>query len=164
MESIASVTLASPATITFSSIPSTYASLRVVLLGTMSSTPNTFPYITFNSNTSSYGHILLGTDPQSGMYAAGNNLTGGALGYNGATGTVIANIIIDVFNYTSNSSYKSYNSVMSEDANSSTNSGRVSRATGTWASSAVVTSITLSIAGGNLPAGTLASLYGIKAG
>ena len=153
-EAIETQTLASSAaSITFSSIASTYTDLRLVI--------NNQPYgvdLTFNGDTSgSYSRTTLegnGTTPDS---RRDSNAARIACYRNNpsASGSTFWNTNIDIFNYANTSTYKT---VLA----SYTTSSYVYRIVGLWRSTSAITSITVG-SYSNFNAGTNATLYGIKA-
>ena len=161
-EAIAATTLGSDtATVTLSSIPSTYTDLVVVVTGNMNG--NGEPYLRFNSDTSTnYSWIEL-TGYVSGVYngAAINVSTGifgGHLGYWPNSSTNIATAVIHINNYSNTSTYKTY---LSKDAQGNSETGAY---VGTWRSTSAINSISFS-ATNSTPyrTGTTFNLYGIKA-
>jgi hypothetical protein len=157
---ISSQTLgSSAASITFSSIPSTYTDLRVVLVGTVTTTGN-IPKLTFNgitTNTYSYTHFVGdGTSTISTSAASQTYIYTGV----GAQflSTVPAFNAIDIFSY-AGSTNKTVLFSLNADSNGT---GYVDYGVGLWRSTAAITSLTLTITS-NFLAGTTAQLYGIKA-
>lgn len=154
-EPIATTTLGSTQpTIIFSSIPSTYTDLKLVFVG--SSVAGNGPTIRLNGVTSNlYSYTY--------MYASasvGNNDTSSIATYN-STGWSTSSpglVIIDLFNYTG-SPDKTILVSTSIDKNGS---GEVGRTVGLFRSSSAISSITLFLGSGNFPAGSTATLYGIK--
>jgi hypothetical protein len=157
-ESIATTTLSTTSTYTFTSIPSTYTDL-VLVMGSITFSSGGNPQIQFNSdtttnysNTDLYGN---GTSALSTRNSNNNHINVGFSGTNGSS-TEPSTIIIQVMNY----------------ANSTTNKtllGRGNRAggetqtnVGLWRKTPeAITSITVKVASGGM-SGT-ATLYGIKA-
>ena len=150
---LATTTLPSSATdYTFNSISSAYTDLVLVFSGTQTSAGNTL-YVRFNGDTASnYSYQLL--------YASGasrNATTQILMGGNnsGISGQCMA--IVRVQNYASTSSYKS---MFSRYGCGSTEQNSV---VGTWRSTAAINSITVRIDANSIAAGTMMTLYGIKA-
>jgi hypothetical protein len=161
---IATQTLGSAASsITFSSIPSTYTDLRLVLV--CKSTSSTDMYVRFNAdNGSNYSVTTL----------AGNGTTAYSFGATsqtqidpnvsvGALDTTIPSLItFDIFSY-AGSTYKTVLITTSQDYNGSGSAGgtgSVNRNVALWRSTSAITSLNLAGAA-NFAAGTTATLYGI---
>jgi hypothetical protein len=157
-EPIATTTLSSTSTYTFSSIPATYTDL-VLVMGSLTFSSGGNPQIQFNgdtsanySNTDIYGN---------GTSAASTRNTGNAyinVGFSATNGSATepSTIIVQVMNYANATTFK-------------TLLGRGNRAggetqanVGLWrATPAAITSMTIKVASGSMT-GT-ATLYGIKA-
>lgn len=159
-DSIATTTLSSANnTITFSSIPSTYTDLRLVLVaqGTTGGSPI---YITYNSTVGGTAYSqtdLYGT----GAAAGAQTLTSGSQiqvgNVSGLSNTVPNMYTVDVFSY-AGSAFKTCLAITSEDKNGS---GAVAGTMGLWQSTAAINSIKLVYQGTSFAAGTTAALYGI---
>lgn len=152
---LATTTLASPTTtITFSSIPSTYTDLRVVVsaLGTAGL------YCQLNSDTAgNYSYTL--------MYSSGSAVaTTSATSTSRVQLTVGINLSssiptfygIDYFSY-AGSTYKTLSYGSNQDLNGT---GYVVNGVGMWRSTSAITSISI-YSTSNLSTGTTATLYGI---
>jgi hypothetical protein len=157
---IATQTLgSSAATITFSSIPSTYTDLRLVLTTTTVSTGENV-FMTFNSDTATnYSRTLLYGDGTSAASARATNsafliwTTAG-----GTSSTIPSFFTADIFSY-AGSTYKTSLLTSSEDKNGS---GAVERYVALWRSTSAITRLDINTGGGsNFAAGTTATLYGI---
>jgi hypothetical protein len=153
------------ASYTFSSIPSDYTDIVLVMtpiLGT-----DSYPYLRFNSDS---------TNKYTDTWSNGNGATAQAGRRNAQSRGYIAeyvthettqqtNIVVDIFSYANASTFKTYRA-RGNNTNSSTYTG-TEVIFGTWASQSAITSITVGTAAGgvdyNLAAGTVISLYGIKA-
>jgi hypothetical protein len=160
-EPIATTTLGSAATtISFGSIANTYTDLRLVLVGT--TTTSVSGYLYFNTDTSPSGTNysttrLIG----SGTAASSNNQTSqpgiqlfAEVG-NWST-TTPGMLTIDIFSY-AGSTFKTCLLTESNDLNGS---GGVQRAVGLWRSTSAIT--TVRVDGNNtFKVGTTATLYGI---
>lgn len=162
-EPIASQTLSvAAATITFSSIPSTYTDLRLVFNGNYSAASR-YLTLTFNADSgSNYSNVNMGGD-STGMFSY-NRTSATVLYTNGITGVDISIpqlVTTDIFSY-ANSAYKTTLSVVANDKNGS---GSVDANVGLWRSTSAITSITLQYTsgGGTINVGSIATLYGIKA-
>ena len=158
-EPIASQTLGTAASaITFSSIPSTYTDLRVVLVGKTSSAD--YYRFRLNNDTTSIYSIT-------SLYGDGATVTSGRFTnspsiyvFNPTSTTVPTTYQIDLFSY-AGSTFKSCLVAASGDKNGS---GEVWRSVGLYRSTSAIDRIDLLAYSGavNLAAGTTATLYGIK--
>lgn len=154
---IATTTLgSSSATITFSSIPSTYTDLRLVIVCT-ANTGSIAPKLRINSDSSALysGTGLLGD----GSSASSQNYTGddkwGIFTLAASTPTFIT---FDISSYTG-STFKTGLVTVSKDQNGS---GATVRGVNLYRSTTAITSLTvLESIGNNYAAGTTATLYGI---
>jgi hypothetical protein len=161
-EPIATTTLGSATgTITFSSIPSTYTDLRIVLVA-VSSTSSTTEF-RFNGNSATnYSYTrLLGTGTAA---ASGGNSTATTTYINpyGISSTQPSMATVDILSY-AGSTYKTALSTSSNDINGS--GGYVIRGAHLWRQTSAITSISLlaDTGSGTFNVGTTATLYGIKA-
>lgn len=157
---IATTTLSSAASsITFSSIPSTYTDLRVVLNVTNSSAASDVE-LQFNSDTgTNYSRTYLmgnGTTTASGRTTGATSIT---LTGQGATSTTLPLLsTIDIFSY-AGSTYKTTLGNLSADYNGS---GNEELTVGLWRSTSAITSIKLFLNfSRTFSTGTTATLYGI---
>lgn len=158
-EPIATTTLSSAASsITFSSIPSTYTDLRVVLVGTVTS--GAAAWLRFNSDTgANYSETYLegsGSAALSGMNAPATKLTMVSTFF---STTQPSFVTADIFSY-AGSTNKTCLMEHNQDFNGS---GYVGRKVGLWRNTAAITTVTLSTSGNQFATGTTATLYGIKA-
>ena len=156
-EPIATTTLGSAAaSITFSSIASSWTDLRLVVTGG-TSVSGTYAWIRYNSDSSSnYSTTRLDGD---GSGPASATTTSATFIRNSTALDSNPNLIItDIFSY-AGSTFKTCLIETSADQNGS---GRVTRTVGLWRSTSAITSILFSANSGNLNAGTTATLYGIK--
>lgn len=158
---IASTTLGSAtATVTFSSIPSTYTDLVLVMQPVTTAAGNTM-YIQFNSiaGTSYSGTALLGN----GTSASSNRRT------NSGYGTISENVtssatagnttcIINIFNYANTTTFKTY---LARGNNG--NNGVVEAQVGLCSNTAAISSLTFLVGGTTYAAGSTFNLYGITA-
>jgi hypothetical protein len=162
-EPIATTTLGSAAaTITFSSIPSTYTDLRIstVLF------PGTSARMQINGDTgTNYSSTFLYTINTS-TPAAGNrvNDTHIPITLGAAVGTTIPVMTtIDIFSYTNTSGWKNLLWQESSDKNGDASAHWVISGFGLWRSTSAITSVNFFNPGFNFAAGSTATLYGIKA-
>lgn len=161
-ESISTVTVGSggSASITFSSIPSTYQHLQIRFISKLSAGDDVI--MRFNGDTASnyYNHILYGDGssviasvPFGGAYSAI------ALYYTGSTSS-IAGGVIDLLDYTSTNKNKTARFLGGYDNNGS---GNIDFASGLWfATPAATTSITMKPVSANFAEYSQFALYGIK--
>lgn len=168
---IATTTLAtSAATVTFSSIPSTYKhlQLRYTARSTRASTSDVVA-IYFNSDTSSanytwynsvYGNNSGVASVSYGTGVNGNIYVGEAIGTTGVANAF--NIgIVDLLDYASTSKYKMLKTIQGW-LNSTAASSTVSLSSGNWLSTSAVTSLTLKTSVGSFAQYSSFTLYGIK--
>ena len=157
-EPIATTTLGSAGSITFSSIPSTYTDLRLVVSGKSSSSYS--GAIRFNGiSTTTYSSTNLigdGTAASSIRVSSDTAIYVGGWGASAGT-TYPALITIDIFSY-AGATYKTVLGTWSNDMNGT---GSTERCIGLWRSTSAITS--LSLFETNYAIGTVATLYGIKA-
>jgi hypothetical protein len=158
-EPIATTTLGSAtASITFSSIPSTYTDLRIVtsILGTT----NNGLRVHFNTTslTGLYSFTNLVGDGTSATSGRNSNTDYISPATNVNSTTIPNFFTLDVFSYTG-STYKTILSTGQEDANGS---GSVNRIVTLWRDTSAVTSVIIKTSSGTFAAGTTATLYGIK--
>jgi hypothetical protein len=159
---IATTTLSSTATsITFSSIPSTYTDLRLVVVGVASS--GVAMCLRFNSDSgSNYSQTYLYGDGSTAASGRNTSLTRVNLtqvtnfGQNALPQLVTA----DIFSYAS-STYKTFLNTEAADQNGGGFASTVSQVS-LWRSTSAIDNIYLYNDGsGNYAAGTTATLYGI---
>lgn len=165
-ESIATSTPTSGASVTFSSIPSTYKHLQVRFSVITTNATEIFGSL---SGSSSYATHELGAYFGAGADRVGTNANTGQTGFKwiyGGMGQTIAGThptvgIIDIHDYTSTTKNKVIRSFVGANDNSSTNGG-VNLSSGLSLSTTAVTSITLNLNAGSFSTGSTISLYGIK--
>lgn len=164
-ESIASATgTGSSQNITFSSIPSTYQHLQIRGVFRTDRAAGTEDIrIRFNSDsgtnysnhfiTSTGASVALNSDVSSSQMNLGRTTAA-------TTATnIIASYVIDIYDYTSTSKYKTFRAFGGYDYNSG---GNVYLSSGLWMSSSALTSITFNLFYGNWTSQTQIGLYGIK--
>lgn len=168
-ESIATFSLASnTASVTFSSIPSTYASLQLRYSGRSTTTGTGVGdnlYINLNSDTgSNYTyHQILGdgsTASATGGTAQTRLNVQNALPRNSVTSSVFGVGIFDLHDYASTTKNKTSRMFYGTDVNGT--EGKVYLSSGLWISTSAVNSITLAPQSNSFLAGSVFSLYGIK--
>jgi hypothetical protein len=159
-EPIATSTLGSAAgSITFSSIPATYTDLRIVwVFQAVSAGSNAG--IRLNSDTgNNYSYIgLTGTGGTAVSQSSTSNNQCYLQPNSAAATSQLQMFQTDVFSY-AGSTNKTLLTAYSGDLNGS---GDVSRVVNLWRNTAAITSVTLLFDAGNMTAGTIATLYGIK--
>jgi hypothetical protein len=170
-ESIASATgTGSSATISVSSIPSTYASLQV--RATFKAAGTGFYVddllLRLNSDTGSNytKHILQGngsTASAVGIASTTNIDCGRILSSDSALANMTTTVIIDILDYASTSKYKTVRIFSGDEGNINDGSFRVFLASGLWQSTSAITSLTFSTSAAlNFTSATQVALYGIK--
>jgi len=155
-EPIATTTLGSAtANITFSSIPSTYTDLKLIVVA-QGSLGNQFA-IQFNGSATGYSRTFIYGDGSAAASDRGS-ATSVRLDYL-PTSTNFAFYDIDIFSY-AGSANKTLLARSSKDLNGS---GEVHAQVSLWANTSAINEIKLFVSSsGNLNSGTTATLYGIK--
>jgi hypothetical protein len=159
-EPIASTTLGSnAATVTFDNIPGTYTDLILVGRFGIQDGKLTEVYSRFNSDTGTNYSVteLWGNGSATGSTRASNSNLGAFIGGSDATATNV--VLLHVFSYANTNVNKTTLSV-------SASPGRgVSRNVSLWRSTAAITRMDISrnFAANDIVAGSVWSLYGIKA-
>jgi len=148
--------------VTFSSIPSTYTDLSLLLSvrSTAAGTVRNMP-ITFNGSTSNYSERAIQGD---GSTAASINRSGSNIGYNynnggGSTSSTFSNISIYMPNY-AGSNYKSVSIDCANETNAT--GGILTMTAALWSDTAAINSITLDGDGYNFVQYSTFYLYGIS--
>lgn len=163
-EPIATTTLgSSSAGITFSSIPQTYTDLVIVCVGTIATNGNSV-VVEINGNTNQLGSFtLLGGNGSSAFSARTNNRSYVSAGWNvGFSNTEICTTTINFFNYTNTTTFKATLARATNAIGSSLPGAELDASL--WRSTSAITSLQVFTGGGgNLNAGFIATLYGIKA-
>lgn len=158
-EPIATTTLGSAASsVTFSSIPSTYTDLVVIAKAGATGGANNL-YIWFNGSR--------------GTAYSGTTLTGDGSSATSQRTTSAGEILLNYYGYLSNDLNSAHIVNVHNYANTSVNKTILARANnagngvaaaaGLWRSTAAITSIELGAGGSTLIAGSMFTLYGIKA-
>lgn len=155
-EPIATTTLASTSTtITFTSVPSTYTDLRLVLIGKNGVGSNSVR-LRFNSDTATnYSRNYMEGDGTTASGGRNQNATSIIVGDNGTT---VCFSTVDIFSYTTSG----YKTVICKTANDKNGTGTVNQTIGLWRGAAAINTIEFSMAD-PFSIGTMATLYGIKA-
>jgi len=158
-EPIATTTLGTAAsTITFSSIPSTYTDLRLVLVYKVSTT-SSVPALQINSDTFAR-YSKINTNGNGVSVSAASSVGSTEISLANQVDTTIPQMVtIDIFDYTSTTIKKPLLITTSEDKNGS---GSVNFATATYNQTTAFSTLNFIILyGGNYSIGTTATLYGI---
>jgi hypothetical protein len=156
-EKIATTTLGSvAASVTFSSISSAYTDLVLVAMPIKDNANS--PYLRFNSDSgSNYSQTYLEGNGTAASSARGSNQSFGYINLN-ATPEVNGYIIVNLNNYSNTTTYKTY------IANTGQSATAVDRVIGLWRNTAAISTILIASSnGGNYAAGSVFTLYGIKA-
>jgi hypothetical protein len=148
------------ASITFSSIPSTYTDLIVVTSIRTSSTPSGAVTIAFNGSSASMTtRSIYGNGSSTASYSASNSL-GGLVNISTTTSSTFANSQLYIPNYAGSTNKSSSMDGVSE--NNATGANAFLNAN-LWSNSAAITSITLTPEGGdNIVQYSTAYLYGVS--
>lgn len=157
-EPIATFTATASSTFTFSSIPSTYTDLRLVVVGTPG-TGNSSGSLRFNGiSTTTYSNTNLignGTAASSTVNTSATAITT----FQFTSTSIPAMAVIDIFNYANTGVFKTF--LISESSDNNGSGTTISRV-GIWRSTSAITTIDINAAG-SFNTGTTATLYGIKA-
>lgn len=168
-ESIATETLTSNAsTITFSSIPSTFAHLQVRIIG-RTTRPDGVDYATlrFNGNSSSIysSHDMYtngNTSPQTDRNLNQSSLVVQRFATNVGAANVFSAMIIDILDYKETTKFKTLRWHFGYSDGNTTMS-RAGLSSGLWASTSAISSMSFQSGyGENYIAGTRFALYGIR--
>jgi hypothetical protein len=151
---IATTTLGSAAsTYTFTSIPSSYTDLVLIINGTVGSGVSTT--LQFNSDTGA-NYSFTGMNGN-GSSASSFRSSGTSNIATGEIRTYNSTIILNIQNYSNSTTYKTLLS------RANTASDYVQAFVGMWRNTNAVTSITMGLASGTYSTGTTFTLYGIAA-
>ena len=157
-EPIATQTLGSAAaSVTFSSISGSYTDLVLVTNASNASTDSAM-YMQFNTDTASnYSSTRLSGDGTSATSATTANTVFVVAGRANATGSISANGIAQIMNYSNTTTYKT---TITRANNAASISGAY---VGMWRNTAAITSILVySANAANISSGSTFTLYGIK--
>lgn len=165
-EHIETVTVGSggAASITFSSIASTYKHLQIRgIVRTAQAGPDE-TRIRVNSDTGSNysAHQLIGNGSSAASYGASSQtfIKIGPTSDSGTTANIFGTMVVDLLDYTSTSKNKTIRSLTGLDTNGG---GSIWLSSGAWLSTSAVTSLTISlVVGANLAQNSSLSLYGVK--
>ena len=159
-ESIATATLSSAGTVSFTSIPSTFKHLQIRFKANNTTAANYKISLRFNSDSgSNYNWHWLAGD--------GSAASAGANDENTAMRLVKANYsttnwtvgVIDLLDYANENKFKTGKALGGWDSNGG---GTVELSSGLWRSTAAITQINIAPYAGNYEAGSTFALYGIK--
>jgi hypothetical protein len=154
-------TIANTTLITFTNISGSYTDLILVLNTAIASGYNGESVIRFNSDTgSNYSNTYLYGNGTSVLSARNTNATVGRISYSASNSTTLGNIsyVVQILNYSNSTTYKTFLSRANNASNATDAIG------GLWRSTSAITSINFFYSdGGNIIAGSTASLYGITA-
>lgn len=147
------------ASITFSSIPSTYKHLQIRMVGRLASVTNNLMLVTLNGDSgANYSwHSLTGSDTSvtSTGAASQTSMSMGVVGYNT---NIHSGSIIDILDYsqtTKNKTLRSLHGVCDGIV-------RIGVHSGLWMNTAAVSSITIANNNASYASGSRFSLYGVK--
>jgi hypothetical protein len=142
----------------FTSIPSTYTDLEILISGRTTGAGNGIN-ITFNSNTTGYTNSAIqGNGGSVGSYGTYNR-NAGMLGYSGDTASSFGSTKILIPNY-AGSINKSYSADAVSESNATT--AYMNLVSGLWSNTSAITSISLAPMDGTLVQYSTAYLYGIS--
>jgi hypothetical protein len=160
-ESIASATgTGSSATITFSSIPSTYASLQIRIFAKDGSLNQIGLRLNADSGSNYSTHRLYGDGASVTASALTSTNRVSYIGQAVATANIGGVSIVDVHDYASSTKNKTVRSFTGWDINGT---GEVRLTSGVWTNTAAVTSLSIVNLVENFATTSVFSLYGIKA-
>ena len=147
-------------TVTFSSVPSTYTDL-VLVLSVKNTTANTYPLVRFNSDTGSNYSIttLVGSAAGAVSYRASNQ-TSMYINYSDPLPTAASTFATFVVNLQSYSNSTTYKTILSRVGNTGS---AVEALAGLWRNTNAISTIALTCDAGSYAAGSTFTLYGIKA-
>jgi hypothetical protein len=164
-DSIASTTVGAggAASITFSSIPSTYTHLQIRYNARQDASPIGQVFFRVNSDTGGNysSHLLYGDGGGvgAGSYTSDNYCRSGLLGGTSLASNIFGVAVIDVLDYANTNKFKTTRTLSGIDANGS---GYVWYMSSSWRSTSAVTSLTFFAEHGNFIQNAQISLYGIK--
>lgn len=154
------------ASVTFSSIPSTYTHLQIrgIARSTLAASGAGFAMQVNSDTGSNYAaHNLLGdgASPQSNAYTSNTYMYPSTyMPAASATASIFGSAIIDIFDYANTNKYKTMRSLYGSDLNGS---GQVGIASSVWMNTNAITSIKLYFTSSNLAQYSSFALYGVKA-
>lgn len=168
-DSIQTVTVGAggSASVSFTSIPSTYSHLQVRILsrGTRAGTGYDYLLAQANSDTATnYSWHLLYGNGTSAATSANNSVSSMGVGVQpqaSATANAFAVTILDILDYANTSKYKTFRSLSGQDTNDT--NGVIELSSGNWRSTSAITSLTFTNnVSGNIAQYSSFALYGIN--
>jgi hypothetical protein len=159
-ESISTVTVGSggQATITFSSIPSTYKHLQIrgIMVQTVGSSSTNIQFNSDTTTTNYYYHRLQGTGANPANAAAGNlfRIFDGT-----STSPNFQGFVLDVLDYANTNKYTTSRALAGFDANGS---GQINLTSNLWKNTAAINAITFTTDSSTFGQYSSFALYGIK--
>lgn len=150
------------ASVTFSSIPSTYSHLQIRML-TQLSGGNGEIDLQFNSDTgSNYSYHRIYGNGSSAVAEAGVSTTQATVGYYSSATSVFNGAVVDILDYANTNKYKTIRSLNGMDTNGG---GLVLFDSSSWRSTSAISSITVFSKDGSRPLAQYSSfaLFGVKA-
>ena len=168
-ESIQTVTVGAggSATVSFTSIPSTYSHLQIrgIARNTAAGTASDYILLKLNSDTgSNYAfHWLYGTGSAAGATSSINraNLPIGTCWETSALASSFSTVVCDILDYSNTNKFKTTRSLGGGDTNGGSYQ-EVNFMSGLWRSTTAITQIDISSSNGNLAQYSTFALYGIK--
>ena len=157
---IATQTLGSAtASITFSSIPSTYTDLRIVMTCTTTASVGLIATVN-SSSTSIYNYVYIGGNGSAVVSSNNTNRTQMQFcNFAGFTSTTIPILLtLDFMSYANTTNYKTVIGQTSTDLNGS---GGSENTINLWRSTAAINSVALTAGASTFSTGTVATLWGI---
>ena len=165
-ESIATTTVGfgGTATITFSSIPSTYThlQLRGIVRGTNAANEvGVYLRINSDSGTNYSNHFLAGngTSASAGAYTSETRFIFGQVAASTSTSSTFGVAVLDILDYTNTNKYKTGRSLTGTDRNGG---GTIVLYSSLWMNTNAVTDLSLNCTAGNFEQYSQFALYGIK--
>jgi len=161
-EPIATQTVSSAvASVTFSSIPSTYTDLIIVGKLVEDTGGNNNARMRFNSDsgTNYSGTGLVGDGSGASSYRA-TNTTGIGVSYGNANSGRVPEFILHIMNYANTTTYKA---ALGRDGSGVSSGGWTDAGVGVWRSTSAISTISFHTTNTNFGVGTMFTLYGIAA-
>lgn len=155
---IATITASgSTTTVTFSSIPSTYTDLRIMISGTIGSGGNDV-IMYFNGDTATnYSATYINGNGSAAVSARYTSRVNIPLSYGSGISPTQGNFYTDIMNYSNTTTYKTALSRVNN-----TQYG-LDQGVGLWRSTAAINSVTIGSSSANMSSTTTLTLYGIAA-
>ena len=153
----------STTSITFSSIPGTYTTLKLIGYGVSSAVADDGVGVQFNGDTgANYDYSAYFNNGSSiGAFVSSAGTSGGMI-FGGTSGSRAAQVSLEIASYASTSFYKTYHGV-GTIWSISNGSMKESTINGDWKNTAAITSIKLFLSSsGHFVAGTVFTLYGVS--